>query len=173
MNQTTSRGFTIFEKKSSISIVDRRIEQVYVLPGTRFYVERTIEGYDGLDVIFAPLYSDCLTFEKIELFEKINSKGEEKVVEIAENKSLMSNYFKSGRGNSNLERRIDNLREKLPDDIQLLNRVAYSRFIKLQNPVIVRMWFKVPSWDEIDSGIKSSSGRISYLVFSNDTDDYD
>ena len=35
------------------------------------------------------------------------------------------------------------------------------------------MCFIAPSWDEIRSGVKPSSGRISYLVFSNETSDFE
>lgn len=151
---------------SEVSIVDPRVdERVYVLPGTSFYVERTVDGPSGADVVFAPLYSDGLTIEKFEILRDN---------EVTSLKDSSPQVFSAGRGVSNLERRIDGLREGLPVDVKSLNRVSYSQSFTIQGPCTVRIWFKAPSWEEITSGLKPSSGKISYLAFSsNGIDGFD
>ncbi len=172
-NKTAFDEFIVSEDVTDVtevSIVDPRVdEQVYALPGTSFYVERTIDGLNGTDVVFAPLFSDALTVEKIEVLKEDGSG--EKRLRISEDDSPQ--VFTVGSTVSNVERRIDGLRERLPIDVKQLNHASYSQSISLVGPVTVRIWFKAPSWGEVITGTKPSSGRISYLVFSNKTSDFE
>ena len=144
---------------SEVSIVNpEEHEHVNVLPGTSFYVERTVDGPGGADVVFAPLYSDGLTIEKFEILHDNEATGL---------KDSSPRVFSAGTGVSDVERRIDGLREGLPVDVKSLNLVSYSRPFTIQDPCTVRIWFEAPSWEEISSGLKPSSGKISYLTFSN------
>ncbi len=160
---------TVVSNELSISIVDPGDEQIYALPGTSFYVERTVDGTHDTEVIFAPLFSDGLTIEKIEIVgEKDNLGANIGYDRIDSNKPRV---FSPGRPSSQLEARIESFREKLPSDIKQLNNIAYSQPLRLQSPIIVRMWFKAPGWEELKSGSKSSSGKISYLTFANNGGD--
>ena len=161
-NRSAVDEFVISEVVSNVSEVSivnpEEHEHVNVLPGTSFYVERTVDGPSGADVVFAPLYSDGLTIEKFEILRDN---------EVTSLKDSSPQVFSAGRGVSNLERRIDGLRERLPVEVKSLNRVSYSQSFTIQGPCTVRIWFKAPSWEEITSGLKPSSGKISYLTFSN------
>ncbi|MCK5260779.1 MAG: DUF2341 domain-containing protein [Thermoplasmatales archaeon] len=157
-NQTSSdlkSGGTIF-------IVDKRHEELTVLPGASFYVERTIDGPHGTNVVFVPMFSDALTLETIEVVED-TIKNEEKNAN-----SDIPKVFITGNGKCEIEREIERLREKLPTKIKALNKIAYTDHVELQSPRTIRMWFRAPSWEELQSGLKPSYGEISYLVFSDE-----
>jgi hypothetical protein len=149
------------ENESTIFIVDKRHEDISVLPGTRFYVERTIDGPHGTNVIFVPMFSDDLTLESIEIVENIEKN-------IYSACSSDSHIFDAGKARCQKEQEIDQLKETLPPEIKTLNKIAYTDDIELQSPRTIRMWFRAPSWEEIQSNLKLSSGEISYLVFSDD-----
>jgi len=163
---------TFISDGTNISIVDPGDEQIDVLPGTSFYVERTIDGIHDTEVIFAPLFSDGLTFEKIEIVgDKDDSLANNEYNKID---SFRPQVYTPGRPTSSTETRIESFREKLPSNIKNLDYVAYSQPLRLQSPITVRIWFKAPSWEEIKSGSKSSYGKISYLTFAiNGGDDFD
>jgi hypothetical protein len=157
------------ENISNISIVDAKIsESVYVVPGTSFYVERTVSGFNNTKAIFAPLYSDSLTIERIEIIDNTIIEGKHMVKE-----TLKYKDYKLGNGVSKSEKKLDEIKEKLKNKMEKLDKAALSDLIVLNQPIKIRIWFKVPSWDEINSDTKSSSGRISYLVFSEMGDDFD
>ena len=153
---------------SDVSIVDSKLEEhVYVLPGTSFYVERTVDGLNGADVVFAPLFFDGLKIEKFEIIHDNETTDFDVVREISPQK------FVAGKGVSNVERRIDNILNKLPINLKELNSIYCSRLFSLDGPTTVRIWFKAPTWEEINIGIKPSSGRISYLTFTDTDFDYE
>jgi hypothetical protein len=157
------------ENVSTVSILDAKIgESVYVVPGTSFYVDRTIGGLNGTDVYFAPLFSDSLIIERIEIIS--NSLAEEK---LKVKETLISKDYRLGNGVSKSEKKLDKIREKLIDKMDKLDNAVLSDLLVLNEPLKLRVWFKAPSWDEIKSGGKDSSGRISYLVYSDSDDDYD
>ncbi|MBU0497641.1 MAG: DUF2341 domain-containing protein [Candidatus Thermoplasmatota archaeon] len=170
-NRSSITQFFIYGNESTVSIVDPKEEHIDVVPGTRFYVERTVDGLHGTDVIFAPLFSDALMFEKIEVLYD-SGDDEKRVVKTSEyDVSLNYRVYRAGRPLSHIEKNIDMQRKKLPSELRELDQVAYSQPFTLQSPCTVRIWFKAPSWEEIDCGSKPSSGRISYLVFSDDMGD--
>jgi len=148
---------------TAISITDSREEHLYVVPGTRFSVERTVDGPHGTEVIFVPLFSDALTFEYIEIFEDNKTTEQQKKVDFT-----ATYLYTADKAKSITERKIDNLRQTLPSHIRELDQVAYSNSFELHSPRTVRIWFKAPSYEDIQSGAKPSSGHISYLVFTND-----
>ncbi len=155
---------------SNVSIVDPAVkEEIYVVPGSSFYVERTIEGLDGIQAVFALLYSDGLTIERFEIVSGNVTVGRshQKVSELA------FGEFVSNHGVSNAERRIDSLRERLPSDIERLNRIGYSGGFVLHENVTVHVWFRAPSWEDIITGKAPVSGRISYLTFAGDDFDFE
>jgi hypothetical protein len=154
----------------TVRIVDKRDDKVDAVPGTRFSVERTIEGTQGLPVHFATLFSPDLVCEKIELAETQDRSKDPGFTDAVQD--LGCQVYASGRGVSGVEQRIDTLRERLPSEVQQLDTVAYSDVIRLDGPCTVRMWFKAPGWEDINGGGKSSSGDISFLVFS-DTGAFD
>jgi hypothetical protein len=141
---------------SFVSIVDsKRDESVFALPGTSFYIERTIDGSIGSDVVFAPMFSNALTIDKIEIFNDQDSIEER--LKISEDVS--PNAFTAGKAKLGIEHKIDDLRN--------------SQLFNLKGPVTIRVWFEAPSWEEIISGNKPSSGHISYLLFSDDASDFE
>ena len=151
-------------KVDTVFIVDKKHEEMMVLPGTRFYVERTINGPHGTNVTFVPMYSDALTLESIEIIEDTPDGIKKETTRLDEDKPCV---FDEGKAESQKERKIERLKEDLPVEIKTLNKIAYDD-VKLQSPKTVRLWFRAPSWGEIQSGMKPSSGEISYLVFTND-----
>ncbi|UCF12611.1 MAG: DUF2341 domain-containing protein [Thermoplasmatales archaeon] len=155
---------------SEVSIIDlKEDEYVYVVPGTSFYVERTINGPNGISAVFAPLFSDGLTIEKFEIIKGGLATGQ--ALEIV--RDVTPQVFAADKGVSIVERRIDNLRDSLPANVKQLNRVSYSESFGLNGPVTVRVWFKTPSWEEIKSGVVPSSGHISYLTFTGNSFDFE
>ncbi len=170
-NKSAISQFFIYGNESTVSIVDPKEEHIDVVPGTRFYVERTVDGLHGTDVIFAPLFSDALVCEKIELL--YDSGDDEKRVVKTTGYDVSLNYwvYRAGRPVSHIEKNIDMQRKKLPSELRELDQVAYSQSFTLQSPCTLRIWFKAPSWEEIDCGCKPSSGRISYLVSPDDGSD--
>jgi hypothetical protein len=149
--------------EDSVSIVDPREEHLYIVPGTRFSVERTVEGPHDTEVIFVPLFSDALTLDYIEIFEDNKTTKQQKKVD-----STATYLYTADKAKSITEQKIDNLRQTLPSHIRELDQVAYSNSFELHSPRTVRIWFKAPSYEDIQSGAKPSSGHISYLVFTND-----
>ncbi len=169
-NKTSVGEFVISEVVNDVSIIDaEEHEQVYVLPGTSFYVERTINGTKGTEAVFAPFYSDGLTIEKIEIINENIVSGKKSLLD----KDISPRVFSAGKGVSNVERRIDSLRENLPAVVKKLNRVSYTKLFNLDGPITVRIWFRAPSWNDIKSGSLPSSGHISYLTFTDDSFDFE
>jgi hypothetical protein len=159
----------IVSNDTVVSIIDPKVkENVYVVPGTSFYIERSISGLNNTEVIFAPLYTDSLILERIEIINNNSIDGEPKVKEI-----LKSNDYRLGKGVSKSEKKLDKIREKLIDKMEKLDSASLSDLIILNEPLKIRVWFKAPSWDDIITGKVPSSGKISYLVFSDDSDDFD
>ncbi|UCF12602.1 MAG: DUF2341 domain-containing protein [Thermoplasmatales archaeon] len=161
VNQTSSQ----MEDENTVFIVDKRHEEVSVLPGTRFYVERTIDGPQGTNVIFVPMFSNSLTLESIEVVDNIVENLEWDMPFII---SGSPHVFDVGKADSSKEKKIEQLREKLPPEIIALNKVAYTDHVELQSPRTIRLWFRAPSWEEMQKGMIPSSGEISYLIFSDD-----
>ena len=128
-NETINETITP-ENISVVSIADPGEEDVYVVPGTSFYVERTIEGFNGTNVVFVPLYSDDLTIEKIEILH--NRDEGDQHLEINS-----PHTYPAGKGSSEEEKKIGNLREELPADIKALNRVSYSDSFELEGQTIL------------------------------------
>jgi hypothetical protein len=172
-NKSAISQFFIYGNDSTVFIVDPKEEHIDVVPGTCFYVERTVDGVHGTDIIFSALFSDGLTLKKIEFVDnKFNSKDKAQDFKMFENDgSLRPSVYSAGRPVSPYEKIIDKHRDKLPTDLKQLDKVAYSQPFRLQSPYTVRIWFQAPSWEEIACGSKPSSGRISYLVFSNNGGD--
>jgi hypothetical protein len=160
----------ISENISEISIVDPKLrEELFVLPGCSFYVERTVVGSDGLQAVFAPLFSDGLTLERFEIVSGNVTRGRSRNIV----NDLSSGVFISDSGVSGVERHIDNIREHLPSNIRSCDWVGYSGSFVLHEPVTIRIWFRAPSWDDIISGHVPGSGRISYLTFAGDDFDFE
>ncbi|UCD14400.1 MAG: DUF2341 domain-containing protein, partial [Thermoplasmatales archaeon] len=160
-NQTSSD----LKSGGPIFIVDKRHEELTVLPGTSFYVERTIDGPHGTNVIFVPMFSDSLTLESIEVVENTDEDVEKN---IHSQRSINARVFDIGKASGPKEKKIGKIREKLPAEIKLLNKVAYTDNVELQSPRTIRLWFRAPSWEAIQKGMIPSSGEISYLIFSDD-----
>jgi hypothetical protein len=97
-NKTSvNQSFSDIFDTDNVFIVDKKHEEIYVLPGSRFYVERTIDGPPGKNVIFAPVFSDSLTLESIEILDNN--------LEIKDNDKPIVNInkihvFNSGEGNN-------------------------------------------------------------------------
>jgi len=163
-NQTDTKNI------SSICIMDKKHEQMQVVPGTRFYVERTINGSKETNVTFVPMYSNALTLESIEIIDdKPNNIEKKNNNSDKEEPSI----FDKGKSESKKEQKIEDLKNDLPDEIKSLDKIAYED-VELHSPRTVRLWFRAPTWEKVQSGKKTSSGEISYLVFSNDSaDDFD
>jgi len=160
----------ISENISEISIVDQKLrEELFVLPGCSFYVERTVVGSDGLQAVFALLFSDGLTLERFEIVSGNITRGRSRNIV----NDLSSDVFISNSGVSGVERHIDNIREHLPSNIKSSDWVGYSGSFVLHEPVTIRIWFRAPSWDDIISGHVPGSGRISYLTFAGDDFDFE
>ncbi len=153
------------EDVDTVFIVDKRHEELMVVPGTRFYVERTIDGPHGTNVIFVPMFSDALTLESIEVVENTAENMKKNTYSVCDGSP---HVFDAGKAGSQIEQEIEQLREELPAEIKTLNKIAYSDHVELQSPRTIRLWFRAPSWEEIQSKVKPSSGEISYLVFSDD-----
>ena len=172
-NKTSVSKFVISEVESNVSVVSivdaKEHEQVYALPGTSFYIERIINGTQGLEAIFAPFYTDGLTIEKIEIINENPVTGKKLLLR----KDISPRVFSAGKGVSFIERKIDSLLEHFSVDIKQLNRVSYSKPFNLDGSIIVRVWFRTPSWDDIKSGFAPSSGRISYLTFTDNNFDFE
>jgi len=173
-NKSDSSQFFIHGNESTVSIVDPKEEHIDIIPGTSFYVERTIDGVNGTEIIFASLFSDALTLKKIEFVNnKYDSKGETQNLRIFENNGILSpSMYSAGRAVSPQEKIIDRHRDKLPSELKQLNMVGHTSSFKLNGPITIRIWFQTPSWEEIDCGCKPSSGRISYLVFADNGGDW-
>ncbi len=161
INQTNSN----ISNESAVFIVDKRHEELSVLPGTRFCVERTINGPHGTNVVFVPMFSDALTLETIEIVEDTTENLEKNSYFTHISNSY---FFDEREARSKRMQEIEQLREKLPAEIKALNKIAYTDQVELQSPRTIRLWFRAPSWDELQNGINPSSGEISYLVFSED-----
>ena len=166
VNQSFSDIFDI----DNVFIADKRHEEINVLPGSRFYVERTIDGPHGKNVVFAPMFSDSLTLESIEILDNnLENKNNDKPI-ININKIKV---FNSGEGNNEKEKNIEKIKEKLPSDIKKLNKIAYIDNIELNSSKTIRIWFRAPGWELLQNGV-NPSGEISYLVFSdNQTENFD
>ncbi|MFO7676948.1 MAG: DUF2341 domain-containing protein [Thermoplasmatota archaeon] len=160
-----SKGTTINE--SIVSIVDKRHEEVSILPGSSFYVERTINGLNGTNIVFVPMFSDSLTLESIVI---IDNSSENEEIDTRIKKIDKTNVFDSGFGNKPIEQKIEQIKDELPSEIKKLNKVAYVDNIELHNPRTVRLCFRAPTWEQLQNGM-DSSGKISYLVFSDDKND--
>jgi hypothetical protein len=143
-------------------IQDKRHEELQITPGTRFYVERTINITNVTNITFASLYSDALIFELIEIINPLSEETKNKVFSLSES----YNNYSIDKPLSQRELEIKKQWQKLPTDIKKLDKIAYSDIIKIQSPTKVRIWFKAPTWEEIQSGIKPSSGKISYMLLS-------
>jgi len=148
---------------TAISITDSRDEHLYIVPGTRFSVERTVDGPHGTEVIFVPLFSDALTLDYIEILEDNKTTEQQKKID-----STVTHLYTAGKATSSTERKIETIRQTLPSHIRELDQVAYSTSFELHSPRTIRIWFKAPSFEDIQSGNKPASGHISYLVFTND-----
>ncbi|MGD8566422.1 MAG: DUF2341 domain-containing protein, partial [Candidatus Bathyarchaeota archaeon] len=159
VNQTSNNT----SSKSTVFIVDKRHEDISVLPGTRFYVERTIDGPHGTNIIFVPMFSDALTLESIEVVENTVENMEKNA---SSNHNVNSYIFDKGEARFQKEQKIEQLRENLPPEIKALNKIAYTDSVELQSPRTLRLWFRAPTWEELQNGVNPSSGEISYLVFS-------
>ncbi|UCF50211.1 MAG: DUF2341 domain-containing protein, partial [Thermoplasmatales archaeon] len=172
-NKTSSDNFVVSEDISvstEVSIVNPiEKEFVYAVPGTSFYVERNINGPQDVSAIFAPLFSDGLNIESIEIIKHDDSGS--KIVEIM--RDNRPNEFIAGKSDSAIEKKIDNLRDRLPPKLKLLNHISYSDSFNFDGPVTVRIWFKAPSWEEINTGHAPSSGQISYLIFTDNSYDFE
>jgi hypothetical protein len=155
---------------TNVSIVNPQVrEEVYVVPGSDFYVERTIVGRDGIQAVIAPLFSEGLSIEKFEIVKGNVTIGRSR----QKVNKLSFNEFVSNNGYSGVERRIDRLRKNLPSDAKELESVGYSGGFVLHEPVTIRIWFRAPSWEDIITGKVPSSGRISYLTFAGNDYDYE
>jgi len=171
-NITTIDNTTLVNQSGSdivdadeVFIVDKRHEELTVLPGARFYVERTIDGPHGTNITFVPMFSNDLTLEVIEVVEETTD-----VVE--KNAKINSfNVFDVGKAKNKKENDIEHLKEKLPSETKALNKIAFTDDVKLNSPRKIRLWFRAPSWEEMQSRTKTNSGEISYLIFSNDNTD--
>ena len=153
------------QNPKTVFIVDKKHEELSILPGTRFYVDRTIDGIDDTSVVFAPMFSDALTLEYIEIIDKKEEKTDfDKTLD----RKINFKVFEAGKGICNKEKRIESHKEVLPAEVRDLNKIGYIDNFKLQSPRTIRMWFRAPEWDEIQSNPKNQSGEISYLLFSDD-----
>ena len=165
----SSNQTSIDSNESTVFIVDKTHEQLSVVPGTRFCVERTVDGPHGTNVVFVPMFSDALTLESIEVIEDNNN-----YLNLNSNFDNSPKVFSAGEPRCQKEQEIEQLKETLPPEIKMLNTIGYTADVELQSPRTIRMWFRAPSWEEIQSKSKLSSGEISYLVFSdNENDSFD
>jgi len=169
INLTNQIGENI-TNNDTILIVDKKHEKLSVIPGTKFFVERTVNGPHGNNVVFVPMYSDSLILESMEIIEKNYCNYEFPKIT---NSNRLANIFNKGNGKLEREKRIEKLKDNLPEEIKSLNKIAYSNDFELQSPITIRLWFRAPTWEEIQYKSKLSSGEISYLVFSNDTNSFD
>ncbi len=171
-NKSAISNFFIYGNESTVYIVDPKEEHIDVVPGTTFYVERTVDGVDGTDIIFSALFSNALTLKKIEFVgNEYDYKEEIQDLMMHENDiSSSPRVYHAGNPVSNKEKIIDRHRDKLPAELKQLDMIGHSPSFRLKGSCTVRIWFQTPSWEEITSGNKPSSGQISYLVISNEGD---
>ncbi len=143
-------------------IVNPQQEQRYILPGASFYVERTISTAEDAETIFAPLYSDGLALEKIEI---IGANATQETVRSVATATLFSKDVSFA---NTIQTQATTLVNNLGAKADGLNRGVYTSLQPQQEPVTVRTWFTAPSFEEIQDGLAPSSGRISYLLFNRD-----
>ncbi|MCX6665679.1 MAG: DUF2341 domain-containing protein [Euryarchaeota archaeon] len=164
----------------TICIIDKHHEEKQVVPGSSFFVERIIDGPQNNSVTFVPLFSDSLTFQRIEILEPpvyIQTRSQSQFSEInspiVHSQTLVSTVCDVNSIRTEKEKNITHFIAELPSEPEAFNRFVYTNSFDLQSPQTVRIWFTAPSWEEIQSGSKSASGHISYLVFSSDRGGFD
>jgi 6-phosphogluconolactonase (cycloisomerase 2 family) len=139
------------QQKSNIKIVDKRDEKLSVVPGRQFTVERTVSADFGTDVVFVALFSPGVTLHDMTLSDS----------------SIFAGVYNAGKPDSQEEQEIENMRKNLPEKLQQLGLLAYSKPFRIQDKATIQMQFNTEDWNTL-----FSHGEISYLVFSSD-DTYD
>ncbi len=145
------------EKQVSASLnqtitIQKKHENLDLLPGQEFCVERTISGPAGTDVDVVPLYSGGVTLRKIA----------EKGAKLKQSSAKLS---------LDKENKVAGLKSRLPQDLQKMQALGHTQ-VRLNSNRTVEFCFKAPTWEQIRSG-HPKSGRISYLAFSGDNLDYE
>jgi hypothetical protein len=87
-----------------VYIVDKKHEELSILPGTRFCVDRTIDGLENTDLIFVPMFSDALILESIEI-----SNNKENLSELYNyyDCDINFNVFDAGKASCKKEHQIE------------------------------------------------------------------
>ena len=138
--------------KSDVKIVDKRDEKRLIVPGKRFSVERTVATDKKTELIFVTLFSKGVNLKEMSL------KGE----------SIFGGSYTKDSPNSDIEKRIENIRHKLPDKLKELEVISYSNWFNLVDEETIQMGFNAEWQNQL------YDGRISYLVISSDkTYDYE
>ncbi len=140
------------KKTSNVRIVDKRDEKRPILPGRSFSVKRTVSADDNAKVIFVALFS-----QGISLFDMSFKIG-----------SVYDGVYFAGMPDSEVEEKIENFRQVLPDELKELSTIAYSKPFSIQDETTIQMNFNAEGWYNL-----FSNGRISYLVFSIDDGCFD
>jgi hypothetical protein len=134
-----------------VKIVDKKEENIDLFENT-FNVERIVSVDKRSELIFVALYSDGIILNDMKINEK----------------SIFDNIYLAEQTNNDVEKRIEDIRLKLPDKIKELNFVGYSKPFTIDSFETVKMSFE----KEINN--QNSNGRISYLVLnSNGLYDYE
>ncbi len=140
------------EDDTSIKIVDKREEKRVIIPGNKFSAERTISVKKETELTFITLFSFGV-----------------KIKDISVNlESIFEGFYHKNKPNSAIEKRIENIRIKLPEKIQNLDYIAYSKPFITKDLETIKIDFETVLQNHY------SDGKISYLVISSDgTYDYE
>ncbi len=132
---------------AAVHILNKQQEQKNVLPNALFSVERTITVDSPTDVVFVTLCSPGVILKDMSV----------------DGVSVFSGLYGAKKPTSSEEQRVENIRTKLPDEVQDLSVLAYSKPFHVEDQTSVVMQFQ-------SSGLNTmfSQGRISYLVLSQD-----
>lgn len=146
LDKATEEG-RLSVNKSEIRIVDKRRQNIQVLPGQRFCVERTVSGPTGTNLSFATVFSEGPVLKKIEVKGGGGSNSISKII---------------GRKGNQIQEGMKEIKRKLPSELKELEKISISPKFTLQSNRTVEMCFRAPKWAEDNP----TSGRISYLVYS-------
>ena len=138
------------DKKNIVEIIDKRDERRSIIPERSFTVKRRISG-DG-EVVFAALFSPGIILEDM----------------IVDKDSVFQGMFSAESPRSRAEEDIENYRVLLPPKLLDLPSIGYTKSFEVHGTVTVTMEFSTTQMIDRNPG-----GRISYLVFSEDSMDFE
>jgi len=163
-------NFSVIQNVSNntLRIVDKKEEHIQVLPGQIFCINRTIDGPPGTNVTFVPLSSGGISIEKIEIKRKVENVSSQKELHkkvLPEVIDKNTNFYNDKKSTTKKLKEIEQIKQKLPQKLRELPEVSNSPVFQLGSQREVEICFRAPKLGED----KPRSGRISYLVYSDNT----